>query len=839
MPLNGLSVRTKLSLVLGTMVCLMIVVGVFGLAQLHAVNKVAAEMREGWLPRIEILGELKRDLQQHFHLAGRRLQMTDNVLLAAASQEGLDIKGTVSSAVAIYRSMMSAPEERALFDEFQDHWEHYLLTEDVVFSLIEVGDDANAITTFNIFSNDAFDSATGRLDQLIAYAKRKSRESTTYAREIYHQAVILIATVMAVGGFCALIAVAWSQRHVTAPILGVADAMSQLTSGDLDLTVDDDGHRGDEIGTLVASITAYRDSLQRGRELAATAELERRRLQSAVDNMPIGLCMFDGTKRLIVCNAHYAEMFGLPPKACCSGTPLESVLNAIQDADGGLRDGVTRTLDDLKSDDQSGQPLTRLMGLGNGRTISVIYRAMSDGGWVAIHEDVTERQRAEERIAHMAHHDALTNLPNRVLFHRKLVQALKRIQRSGQVGVLCLDLDRFKNINDTLGHPVGDRLLVQVASRLRDCISDVDTVARLGGDEFAIVQVGGPQPDGSKALAERLIPAISKPYDIDGQTVLIGASIGIAIAPNHGLDADPLLACADLALYEAKNQGRGIHRTFEDKMALRMTNKRAIELDLRQALDKDEFNLFYQPFVHLETGEIRGFEALLRWYRTDGTMTSPGDFIPIAEEIGLIVPLGAWILEKACAEATGWPVDVRVAANVSAVQLGHGDFVQTVETILAKTGLDPDRLEVEITETALLDDSRDVLDKLHRLREIGVQIALDDFGIGYSSLSYLRTFPFQRIKIDGSFIRSVARQDGSLAIIRAVTGLGTALGMETTAEGVESEAQLGCLQAEGCTEVQGYLFSRPVPAEDVSSLLDGFNRQWAQPRQSHMIESSA
>ncbi len=821
------------------MVCLMIVVGVFSLAQLHAINKVAIDMREGWLPRIEILGELKRALEQRSHLTHQRLQTTGAVHLAEISEGGGDVNGAVSSASATYQSMMSAPEEQKLFLEFQDHWEHYLLTERVVSSLLEVDDEANAIKTFKTFSNSAFDATTEHLDQLIAYAKRKSRESTTYAREIYRQALILIAAVMTFGGFCALIAVAWSQRHVTAPILGVAEAMSQLTSGDLDLTVDDDGDRGDEIGTLVASVTAYRDSLKRGRELAATAELERSRLQSAVDNMPIGLCMFDGAKRLIVCNTHYAEMFGLPPKACRSGTPLETVLDAIQDADGGLRDGVTRTLNELKSEDQNGHSLTRLIGIGNGRTISVIYRAMSDGGWVAIHEDVTERQRAEERIAHMAHHDALTNLPNRVLFHRKLVQALRRSRHSGEVAVLCLDLDRFKNINDTLGHPVGDRLLVQVASRLRNCVGDVDTVARLGGDEFAIVQVGGPQPDGAKALAEQLIPAVSQPYDVDGQTVLIGASIGIAIAPSHGIDADPLLACADLALYEAKNQGRGTHRVFEEKMALRMTNKRAIELDMRLALEKGEFTLFYQPFVHLETGEVRGFEALLRWYRPDGATTSPGDFIPLAEEIGLIVPLGAWILEQACAEAAGWPIDVRVAVNVSAVQLGQGDFVQTVETILAKTGLDPNRLEIEITETALIDDSHAVLTRLHRLRDLGVQIALDDFGIGYSSLSYLRTFPFQRIKIDGSFIRSVARQDGSLAIIRSVAGLGAALGMETTAEGVESEAQLGCLQAEGCTEVQGYLFSPPVPAEDVSPLLDGFDRQWKGPSQVGVIGNGA
>ncbi|MEM8952135.1 MAG: EAL domain-containing protein, partial [Pseudomonadota bacterium] len=748
------------------------------------------------------------------------------------------VEGAVSKASRTYRSIATTPEEQRLFKEFQHHWAHYLLTERVVFSLLEVGDKADAISTFNAFANTAFNATTDPLDKLIAHAKLKSRESISYAREIYHQALILIAAVMTIGGTCALIAVAWSQRHVAAPILDVAEAMSQLTSGDLNLTVDD-SRRGDEIGTLIASINAYRDSLRRGRELAATADLERRRLQSAVDNMPIGLCMFDGKGQLIVCNAHYMEIFGLTPEVCRSGTSLETVLDAINDANGGLRDGVIRTLSDLDNDEKTGQPLTRLIGIGNGRTISVIYRAMPDGGWVAIHEDVTERQRAEERIAHMAHHDALTGLPNRVLFHRKLVQALRRTQQDHQTAVLCIDLDRFKNINDTLGHPVGDRLLVEVASRLRACMRDIDTVARLGGDEFAIVQVGDHQPDGARALARRLIPAISKPYDIDGQTVLIGASIGIALAPDHGLAADPLLACADLALYEAKNQGRGICRIFEDRMAFRMSTKRAIELDLREALEQGDFALFYQPFVHLDTGEIHGFEALIRWHRQDGTITPPSEFIPLAEEIGLIVPLGKWILEQACIEAANWPIDVRVAVNVSAVQLGYADFVQTVETALFMTGLDPSRLEIEITETALLDDSSAILERLHRLRELGVQIALDDFGIGYSSLSYLRTFPFQRIKIDGSFIRSVARQDGSLAIIRAVTSLGAALGMETTAEGVESDAQLGCLQREGCTEVQGYLFSPPVPAKEVSSLLDRFDRKSIEPRRLEMMEQSA
>ncbi len=797
----------------------MIVVGVFGLIQLQAVNRVAAEMRDGWLPRIEMLGELKRAVGQHFHLATRQLQTTNFRHLAEIAKGTKATQRTISSVSESYQRIMDMPEEEQLFNEFQEHWERYLTTDQEVFSRLEIGDVNDAVVSFNTVSRSAFDAATDRLEGLIAYAKEKSQKSTTHAREIYRQALILIAAVMTVGGLCALAAVAWSRRHVTAPILSVAGAMRQLTSGDLDLAVDNNDDRRDEIGTLIASVTAYRDSLKRGRELAAVAELERRRLQSAVSNMPIGLCMFDGAQQLIVCNARYVEMFEIPPELSCPGTPLQHLLNAIRHAGDGLDNSVIHTLDELSQGDWDSKPLARLIELGSGRTISVIYQSMPDGGWVATHEDVTERRRAEAQIAHMAHHDALTNLPNRVLFHERLVEALKRVPRGDHVAVLCLDLDRFKNVNDTLGHPVGDQLLVQVAARLMKCVRDVDTVARLGGDEFAIVQVGGRQPEGAKLLAERLVPAVSKPYEFEGHRVMIGTSVGIALAPDHGLTADPLLANADLALYEAKNEGRGKHRFFEEEMASRMSTKRAIELDLQQAFEQREFALFYQPLVHLESGEVRGFEALLRWCRADGTITSPGDFVSIAEEIGLIVPLGAWILEQACTEAASWPADIRVAVNVSAFQLRHRDFVQNVKTILAITAFDPDRLELEITETALLHDSSAVLERLHQLRDLGVRIALDDFGIGYSSLSYLRTFPFQRIKIDGSFIRSLATRDGSLAIIRAVTGLGVALGMETTAESIETEAQLSCVQAEGCTEVQGYLFSPPVPADQIVSVL--------------------
>ena len=438
---------------------------------------------------------------------------------------------------------------------------------------------------------------------------------------------------------------------------------------------------------------------------------------------------------------------------------------------------------------------------------------------VVLGVDVTERERAEARIAHMALHDALTGLPNRVLFRERVDEALGRSRRAGDaVAVLCLDLDHFKSVNDTLGHPIGDRLLQQVAERLSSTVRAGDLVARLSGDEFAIVARDACDGPALDALAQRLVAAIDEPFEVDGHQVVVGLSLGIALAPADGADADTLIKNADIALYRAKAEGRRGYRFFERSMDARLQARRLLELDLRKALRNGELELFYQPQMDAAAEIVTGFEALLRWRHPERGLVSPVDFVPVAEETGLIVPIGEWVVRRACEEAAAWPAPYRVAVNLSAAQFKGKALVASVVSALAASGLAPERLELEITESVLLAESEANLATLHALKALGVKISLDDFGTGYSSLSYLRAFPFDRIKIDRSFVRELAERDDSAAIIRAVAGLGASLGMATTAEGVETRAQLEALRAVGMTEVQGFLFSAPKPARDFPEL---------------------
>ena len=442
---------------------------------------------------------------------------------------------------------------------------------------------------------------------------------------------------------------------------------------------------------------------------------------------------------------------------------------------------------------------------------------MIDGGFVITHEDVIERQRSEAMIAYLAHHDALTCLPNRVRFQERLSEALARVHRGETLAVLCLDLDRFKGVNDTLGHPIGDLLLKAVTDRLRKCVRSTDMIARLGGDEFAIVQTDVQQTADVTMLATRMIEEVSAPYVIEDHQVVIGLSVGIAIAPDDGLDADLLLKNADMALYRSKADGRGVYRFFEAEMDARMQVRRTMELDLRRAIVNGEFELFYQPLFNTQTQLITAFEALIRWHHPARGLIPPLDFVPLAEETGLIIPMGEWVMQKACEQAAHWPSQARVAVNLSPVQFRGKTLLSMVSSALARSGLAAERLELEITETVLLQDSDATLATLHDLRALGVRISMDDFGTGYSSLSYLRKFPFDKIKIDGSFIRDITEQ--GLPIVRAVAAMGSGLGIVTTAEGVETREQLELLEREGCTEVQGYLLSQPLPAGDVVNLL--------------------
>jgi diguanylate cyclase (GGDEF)-like protein len=551
----------------------------------------------------------------------------------------------------------------------------------------------------------------------------------------------------------------------------------------------------------------------------ATPPSEQQLLQAAVSNLPVGLVMFDAGKRLIICNDLYRQMYQLPLEITQPGVHLRQLLEhrlTTDNIEGSDRESYIARIMEIVS---TKVRTLREAELSDGHTVSIIHQPMDGGGWIATHEDITERRLAAQRIHHMARHDALTDLPNRSLFREKIEDALKRVPRDEQVAVHCLDLDGFKSVNDALGHPVGDALLRQVAARLRDTVREQDCVARLGGDEFAVVQVGVAQPEGATVLAQRMIEALTAPFDIDGHQVMIGTSIGLAIAPMDGDDADQLLKNGDMALYRAKTDGRGTYRFFEQEMDCRMQARRALELDLRRALLHGQFELHYQPVVNLTTLQVTGMEALLRWQHPERGTVSPAEFIPLAEEIGLIVPLGEWILRRACLDAAAWDPHIKVAVNISPAQFRKKKLLEAVITALAVSKLPAHRLELEITEGVLLVDTDATLALLHQLRALGVGIAMDDFGTGYSSLSYLRRFPFDKIKIDSSFIRSISDEASSFAIIRAVTGLSTSLGMVTTAEGVETAEQLDRVRAEGCTEVQGFLFSAARPAAEIADLI--------------------
>jgi diguanylate cyclase (GGDEF)-like protein len=541
------------------------------------------------------------------------------------------------------------------------------------------------------------------------------------------------------------------------------------------------------------------------------------RIDAAINNMTQGFLMFDSAERIVVCNDRYIEMYELSREIVKPGCSFLELL-AHRAANGLLEADPEVYRADLMRELSAGDIVKWIVRTSDGRDIFITNRPMPGGGWTATHEDITERRRAEAKIAHMVMHDSLTDLPNRLLFVQQVANQFAHLDRGRRFAVLYLDLDHFKDVNDTLGHPFGDKLLEQVGARLRNCVRHSDTVARLGGDEFAILQRNLTEDAATASLADRIVDTLGAPFDLDGHQVVIGVSVGIAIAPVDASDTVQLLKSADLALYRAKADGRGTHRFFEPEMHLHVQARRALEIDLRRAIANDEFVLHYQPLVNLRTGRINGFEALIRWNHTERGIISPADFIPFAEETALIVPIGEWVLRTACCEASKWPSDMRVAVNLSPVQFRTPNLYEVVCNALARANFAATRLELEITESILLLNEAAILDTLRKLRALGVRIAMDDFGSGHSSLTYLRRFPFDRIKIDGSFIRELTSGKDSRAIILAVSHLAANLGMETTAEGIETEEELDYVKRVGCTEGQGYFFSKPRPAKDLYPL---------------------
>lgn len=535
------------------------------------------------------------------------------------------------------------------------------------------------------------------------------------------------------------------------------------------------------------------------------------RFTAALQNMSQGLCMVDASQRILVANERYRQIYDLPQELTKPGTTLSEVLAFLCESGNYIGPAPTEYLAAQLNNQ------TDIEKLGNGRVVLILRHAMEDGCWLTTHEDITERWRNEARVSFMAHHDALTGLANRAALIEKIEDACARHRRREEVfTVLLLDLDRFKQVNDTFGHPAGDELLKQVALRIKGIMQETDVLARLGGDEFAIVQLNdADQSDAAADLAMRIIRQIGEPFSIDEQIVNIGASIGIALAPEHGIHADDLLKMADLALYHAKSLGRNRYAFFEPALGQAVMEKHVLENDLRRALAQNEFEVHFQPIVDIKTLKMNSAEALVRWRHPEKGLIPPDQFIPLAEETGTILQIGEWVLHVACNEAAKWPSSVKVAVNLSAVQLRNSSLLDYIMCVLVETGLAPERLELEITETALIEHGAECLALLKKLKNLGITVALDDFGTGYSSLNQLTMFPFDKIKIDKSFTKGMTNRADCAAIISAVLALAHSLDIQTTAEGVESVEQLRILHLAGVSSVQGFLIQRPCPASEL------------------------
>ena len=546
--------------------------------------------------------------------------------------------------------------------------------------------------------------------------------------------------------------------------------------------------------------------------------LQHHRLGIAVNNMTQSLLLFDSSHRLIICNERYIEMFRLSPEVAKPGCSFRDLIANRKD-NGSFSGDIDEYCSSVLRNVGLGKITLNVVQNPDGRWIQIVNQPLAEGGWVTTLEDITERKRSDERIKHLAHFDALTDLPNRVLFQERLEGVLARIVRGEQVALLYIDIDEFKSVNDSLGHRIGDELLKSVAVNLRDCLDETDIIARLGGDEVAVVRTAVKRSEDVTALVTRIYQSIREPHECLGHLVTTDASIGIALASQDGIEVEQLLKNADLAMYSAKGAGRRTYRFFEPEMDVRMKARHSLEIDLRQAIIDDGLEVHYRPIIDLQSNRISGCEALLRWHHPQRGMISPTEFIPVAEETGLINPLGEWVLTTACAEAATWPNNIKIAVNVSPVQFRGDTLALKVVAALAASGLSANRLELEITEAVLIRDDDAALAILHQLRALGVRIALDDFGTGYSSLSYLQRFPFDKIKIDRCFVTEIAEPDGSSSIVQAVVNIASARNIITTAEGVETEQQKVLLRALGCTQMQGYLFSSAKPAAAIKRLL--------------------
>jgi len=806
--LKNLSIRAKAFA--ASLVLLLCLIGIGGNAFVTSEHTVSDldQLTAVNLPKQQVVSKLETDITAIHLKVFRYVSWASNSvsasLLRTLRAETQHDVNAMTDRIAVLKARPDlAPVERELVDALAQYWQKYASAAN---DTLDVGEtDAPMATMMLGGTDDDFKKVGASLATLSAFVDGQTASIGSALADNAKANQLILAFGGAAGIFLSILVTLLISRSIVRPIRYVTRAMQQVSSEkfDLDVTYMD---RGDEIGQMVRAIAAYRDNLH----------TQNTRFDAALNNMPHGLAMFDAKQHIVVSNRRYAAMYGLTDAQVAPGTSLRRIIehriaNGVfsgQSAQDYLHERIGPVIN----------ASTQIQELNDGRSVVISRQPMTGGGWVTTHEDITERRRAESQIAHMAMHDALTDLPNRFMLRQTLEQAITRVKRGEIVALHYIDLDHFKAVNDTLGHLIGDELLKAVADRLRGCVREIDTVARLGGDEFAVIEMALARPNDAALLAQRLKNAVKAPYVIDGNQVIIDASIGIALSPTDGVTVEELLKNADLAAYAAKADGRGTFRFFEAEMDRRIKERRSMELDLRNALSEGEFRLYYQPIINLQTGGITSFEALIRWQHPARGLVAPGEFIPLAEELGLIVPIGEWVINRACADAAAWDDHIKVAVNLSPLQLINKGLVDVVTRALACSGLPASQLEFEITETVLMQNTTVTLATLHQLRALGIHFSMDDFGTGYSSLSYLRSFPFDKIKIDRSFVKDIEDEKSSLAIIKGVTSLAASLNMITTIEGVETAEQLDHVRPLGCAEIQGYLFSPPKSLEEISRL---------------------
>lgn len=808
---RGGSIRTKLALTCMIFLLLIVGMGLFAVHQNEAVGEATRDVRNVALPKIQAMHRVERALTTHQLLVKRRFQTTDFRQLAAIEQEMREAQAVFTSHVTQLRLDARADGDQRMIENVMLHWDRYLQAAEEVNRLTEQGALREARTKLHIDTETAASDLFAALDRLIANVQMEVDLLSAAVEQAYLRARSLSLGAVFLGFVATLIATIWIGRGVSNPLLKISSAMHRLMDGHHETRIPDLTHRDDEIGVLARAATAFRGSIIETRALAVEVDSERSRLEATVQNMPLALCMFDTSGALMVSNDAFRKLFELDATFPTSGADQEAVLAMI---------GELRAFEDV---DEFVKATLKVASIGfadstvwhllDGRSVSAILQPTPDG-WMLICEDITDRVAAEERIRRLARNDALTGLANRFSFQEEIERALTSAEQKHPTAVMFIDLDRFKNVNDTMGHPAGDELLRQVAGRLAWTAGEQDTVARLGGDEFAVIQRNkDSQPEAAMALGQDIIEQLTSPFIIEGQTVHIGGSVGVALAPQHGTTVEEIQKNADIALYAVKEQGKGHCQVFNAAMQEKQNAMHLLEQALRRALDLDQFVVYYQPLFDVKTNSAYGAEALVRWVHPTRGLVHPTEFVPMAEELGLIQQLGKTVLHKTCRAAAHWPNDTKLSVNLSPVQFHRHDVYGDVMGALEPSGLDPSRLELEITEGVLLEHTEKTFEILHAFRNHGIRIALDDFGTGYSSLRYLRTFPFDRVKIDASFIRGLPDDQGAVAIVEAISSLCRTFDIQLTAEGIETEAQLEFVRNSGCSAGQGYHLAHPMPEE--------------------------